>query len=383
MRVHGCTLFLLALALLAGIQSKVLAQGNDTTATAVGQKAAAGGDEDPKALESDGWEVHPLGFKALDKLPFPYATPGEGYWIEIARNPGDTTLPFPNQGKEGIAAAFEKNSLVVDTNGDGKPDMALKSDIDTLPVQLVLADGQKTTYEIRAEKSREGGYKIQRNCLATATVGKTKVTFIDDNSNGIWNDYGQDAVAVGNDHYAAPLSSVINIDGKLFSCKVDKAGTKFWTKAYEQASGTLNMQKGFKANGQLAWCVMGNGGVFFDVAGAKDGMLVPVGTYTMTTGECRKGKMSCRIRQGGMEAVTIADGGTAAPDWGMDVYLDFSYELKNKQVLVHSSDVKVVGKAKEEYHSFKPAAITPTVEVKDMSTTGKPGKGNKGTMCLS
>ncbi len=376
----GCTLILLGLALLFG-PAATWAQDGNTTTVEQKDKPAPGRDEDPKALESDGWEARPLTFKPHSHLPFPYVTPGENYKIELSSAPGETYLPFPHAGKDGVVAGFDGNYLVLDTNGDDKLDTKLKSNVDSAVLSLTNPDGTKRPYAIRAYKGRDGSWGIQRNGMAQGTVGKTKVTFIDDDSNGYWNDYGSDAVAVGEAGYAAPLGTVLSIEGKLYQIRVDKQGGRFWTKAYTEAAGTLDMKKNFKANGDLAWCVVGNGEHFFDAAtAAKGGMLVPAGNYNLVIGELRRGKMSCRIRQGTMEAIAVSSGQTAAPTWGMDVKIEFTYEVSGGKVQIHSSEVRIVGSAKEEYHTFKPQAITPRVQVKDK----KSGKDvNRGTMCLS
>ncbi len=383
MRPHWSVLALLGVALLLSVAvSPALAQDGNNTTTVVEDKdkATPGGDADPKTLEGDGWEVHPLSFKAHDTRPFPYATPGEGYTITVVKS-DEVVLPFPNAGQPGIAAKYDGDYLMVDSNLDGKPDTTLKSAISASPMQLSLPDGRKIPYAIRADKGNSGTWAIQRNCYATGTVGKTKLVFIDDNSNGLWNDFGQDAVAIGNTTYASPLSDVIQAEGKLFRLKIDQAGNQFWTKPYEEAVGTLDMKKNFKANCDLAWCVLANGSTFLDLAtAAKGGMPVPAGSWSLVIGELRRGKMTCRIRQGKFESVAVEAGGTAAPEWGMEVKLEFTYEVREGQVHIDSGNVNVVGHAGEQYHTFKPQAITPRVQVKDKAS----GKDvNRGTMCLS
>lgn len=383
MNIRHTPLIVLVLALLAGTAPPSTAQDNNTTTVAVEAapaKPEPGSDEDPKALENDGWEAHELAFKAHDKTPFPFTTPGEGFWVDVPNGSGDVVLPFPNEGQDGIAGSFDKAYLLVDTNLDGKPDLALKSEMDALTVQLSLPGGVKQPYALRADKLRNNSYRLQRNGMAIGRFGKTRVTFIDDNSNGLWNDYGLDAVAVGETKYAVPMSTVLRLDGALYQVKINRAGTTFWTKPCDESTGTLDMQKNFKAHGELAWCVMQSGDMYLDLAGLKGGAEVPAGAWTLVAGELRRGKMSCRIRQGSMEPVTVAAGNVAAPAWGMDAIMDFTYDRSAGKMTLRAYDVKVFGAANEEYHSFKPGALSPRVQVRDKDT----GKDvNRGTMCLS
>lgn len=349
---------------------------DDTKAVAPPKKAeAAPAEVDPKALEQDGWEAHALTFAPGSHSPFPFRTAGGGTWLDA---PPGTPLPLG----AGVATGDEKGYLLIDTDGDGKPETQIKSLDDSVTVKY--KDGEVAAQASIKFRYRMGDgkrqYVWQRNSANTGKVGKSTVALVDDNGNGSFNQWGADALAIGKSPFASPLSEVANIDGTVYRVRVDAPGKTLWTKKYEGEVGSVDLVSGYKAFGKLNWLVLTSGpSVFIDVAGSKEVQL-PVGTYTIAMGEIGAGKMTAQIRNGTMAPIVVEAGKCTKVTWGMPVRFDFTYAINGGKVEIAWKDVRLVGAGKEEYYTFTPETITPKVEVKE-DKTGK--ELRKGTMCLS
>ena len=78
-----------------------------------------------------------------------------------------------------------------------------------------------------------------------------KIRIIDQNNNGRYDEYGKDAMVVGQGRYASFLSKVINVRGKLYSIEVSRDGRTLTYEPYAGKSGTLDMTTKFATKGKL------------------------------------------------------------------------------------------------------------------------------------
>jgi hypothetical protein len=186
------------------------------------------------------------------------------------------------------------------------------------------------------------------------------IQIIDQNNNGIYNEVGVDAMVVGAGRAASFLSRVVNLKGKLFELDVDAAGSTVKTKPYAGASGTLSVRNGLRLLGDLHAAVVSDATktVSFEVAGATDGLRVPVGAYTFSGGFASKGGDTAKLRAGRMKPLVVEDGHTASMRWGAPLVAEFDYTRAGDSVTVQPK-VMFLGRGGEEWHTLLPDAKSP------------------------
>jgi hypothetical protein len=263
-------------------------------------------------------------------------------------------LPLPLKGKAGFAVEVDGANVTVDANGDGKPEQKIKGQGSIVQLTLVHGDDTKCPYAVKVSPARGAASSFERSCAMVGTVNGQKLTLLDENHNGIYNEIGRDACAVGNGEYSSPLGKLIDINGVLCEIQVDMYGRKVWTKPYEGSTGKLDMAGKFQPASLLAWAVVTDGkDMFFEVAGAKPRTL-PVGEYKVLIGMLINGRETASFRQGQMEPIKIEKDGNTVPAMGAPFLLDFAYAVDKKTSKVTCKDLKVFGCGKEEYYEFQP-----------------------------
>jgi hypothetical protein len=225
-------------------------------------------------------------------------------------------------------------------------------------------DGGKLSYAVRIEK-KGTTYGFAPGGYVSGLVMGAEIRVIDQNKNGVYNDYGQDAMTVGRSTAASFLSRVVSIDGKLYDFTVNAEGTEATVAPYAGEIGRLDFDAGFKCFGDLRSAVVtGKDGVSFNVAGVKGGLAVPTGEYSLVYGLAAKGTESVKIRGGSMKPVTVAASEVASPGWGAPLEVDFSYTLADTKLTVPPALI-FHGSAGEEYYDFKPDGQSPKILVID------------------
>ena len=69
-----------------------------------------------------------------------------------------------------------------------------------------------------------------------------RIRVFDDDSNGEFNDYGVDAVAIGDQRYATLLSAIVRVGERFCEFRVDRGGTRCWLRPYEGPLGAVAVQ---------------------------------------------------------------------------------------------------------------------------------------------
>jgi hypothetical protein len=321
----------------------------------------------------DGKETATLSFKAFPKWSF--ITPLQTWTAVTAEG-----IAVKHPKGEFFAAERDGLKLSVDTNASGK----LSKDVKGAGGYLVLRskgdDGKVFNYAVRLQGSSTG-YKYASSGAMIGTVGGVPVKLIDLNNNGIYNEYGKDAMIVGKGKSASYLSKVISYGDKLYSFEVSENGSEASVTPFDGESGTVNGTSAFSAKGKLANAVItdSTGTMSFNLADAKD-LKVPVGEYTITAGLVSKGNYSARVRQGKMRPVKVAAEKATKLNWGAKVTAEFTHAVDGKDVKIEPSSVHYYGAAGEEYYDFVPGAKSPKFFVYDKDSHKQLGKGIFG-MC--
>lgn len=276
-------------------------------------------------------------------------------------------IPIPHAEGEGFAVSPDGESLAVDTNANGRLNGKVKGAYGFLKLKSDDSEGNPLVYGLRFRK-RGKVWEYAASGAMTGKVNGVGVKVIDLNTNGVYNEYGVDAMVVGGGKSASYLSKVLNLKGELYSFEISKNGRTVKIDPYDGESGTLDLRSKFRSKGKLVSVVVSDesGAVSFNLAGAKGGMKVPVGKYSISGGLAKKGGESAQVKSGRMPAMNVEVNNKFVLDWGGPVKADFTYSVLGEQITV-KPDVKYYGKAGEEYFNWNPDAKSPKIFVADAS----------------
>ncbi len=314
-----------------------------------------------------------LSYKAFKKWSF--ITPQHTF---TAVSTDGIQVKHPNG--EFFAAERDGLKLSIDTTANGKLNKDVKGAGGYALLRSKGEDGKVFHYAIRLVGS-SGGYRYASSGAMCGTIAGVPVRLIDLNNNGIYNEYGKDAMVVGKGKSAGYLSKVISYKGKLYDFEVSEDGSEVSASPYDGEAGILNGRSGYKSSGKLANAVVSDstGTISFNLTDSKE-LTVPVGDYTITAGLITKGNNKARIRQGKMSPVTVEADKPTKIRWGAKVTAEFTHSVDGKDVKIEPNAVHYYGAGGEEYYDFVPGAKSPKFLVYDKATHKQLGKGIFG-MC--
>lgn len=353
--------------------------------------ACAAPDARPQAkTDAEGYEEVPMKF-----VPFTSGRPKEGYEflpftcpeslssVHVATSGQDQRIPLPYGDQNGLKCATLETSLEIDLNNDGKVDTKAKGKDTQIPCKLIAKDGTSYDYMFRITRVETSGstvdWLMQRSCYMEGSYDKTKIRVIDDDSNGIYGEFGRDAIAIGNsaDH-AAPLGPLCNINNKIYRLKLNATGTKLLLKPFEGETGKLDAVKSYATTAKLVWAVFKGKDSWFDCAvqGKDTEVVVPVDTYQLAMGRVYARPQGARIRSGSMKSVEVKKGEVAVVEWGAPVRINFSYAFEGRILKIEPGQIEAVGNGGETYWRFEPEDMTPQVMIRNKDTKKVVHKGN-------
>jgi hypothetical protein len=281
--------------------------------------------------------------------------------------PAATELAIPHSEGTGFVCAVDGPKLMVDTNADGRVDMPVKGVSGFLKLVGKTEAGDKFMYPVRFRKVGDG-WEWSSSGAMRGRVQGTMLTIIDQNNNGRFNDFGVDAMMVGDDRTAGYLSKVVNLKGDLYNLDVNGGGSEVKVSPYAGETGMIDLRSGFKSYGRLEAAIVvhaTDAALAFNLADAKGGMRVPVGNYVLKAGLASKGGESCLIKAGDSAPIEVKTEGVASLEWGAPVVADVGFAQTGKQVNIQPTNVRFFGRAGEEYHTWNPDGASPKFLIKD------------------
>ena len=244
------------------------------------------------------------------------------------------------------------------------------------PVHFEIDSNQVFHYGVRFRNDGERKWSWAASGAMTGKVEGLTMAVIDANANGRYDDLGVDGLAIGTDRGAGYVSRIVSIGGKLFEFAVNADGTEVKTRPYTGETGVLKLKKikGIKASVVTAIARQGKD-VSFQIAGAKKGMVVPVGDYVLADAFLKGSSETARIRMGRMERLEVATDGEVELQLGGPLVGEVpSPRLQDGKAVV-SPNVQVFGSLGEEYYDFQPKGKVPTFELYDANTGKRLQKG--------
>ena len=343
--------------------------------------AAAWASQETKAVA--GGEEFKLAFTAAEGNAFPFETNAEAGGGGCAP-PVFKDLKASKAGGTCIALAAsevvvetEPNKIHLDTDGDGKVDEVIKGEQGTVTLAVSYPGGEKSSYAVRVFGDGSGKWTFDRWGYMSGKVQGTTLVLVDENGNGLYNDFGKDRMVVGGGTQAHPLSPVANLGGKLYELTIEPSGARVHTRPYAGEVGVLDLTSKFDSKGKLTSAVVKNNLNYFEVAGSA--VTLPIGEYRLFSGVVSSAPQLAHLKQGSMSAFLVEGGKTTTLEWGMPVAIQFSHSFRDRFVTIEPGQIHIRGERGEEYFAFKPMAFTPTVVVRDMRSDAVV---QKGTMVL-
>ena len=274
---------------------------------------------------------------------------------------------FPAISSTRFKTELDGAALRIDKDGDGKTDAKVDGKSGLVTLRSTNANGRKFRYSVRLRKTN-AGWRWTTGGAALAIIDGQKVRVIDQNANGRYDEWGLDAIVVGQGRYAAFLSKVINVRGKLYSIDVSKDGSKLTYEPYAGPQGTLDLTTQFATKGKLLAAIVRttDGMVSFNLTGKPTA--VPAGKYHLDQGSIGLGRNVVRFSRGSVHPMTVSADETRSIAFGEPVHIDFKYVRQPGRVIMAPDLVRYVGRAGEVYDDWRPFGGSPRFEVKDAET---------------
>ena len=157
---------------------------------------------------------------------------------------------FPSLSSSPFIARLDGSALRIDRDADGELDAKVEGVEGLVTLRAETEAGEKLRYSVRLKRTNAGWVFAASGAVLGILDGQ-KIRIIDQNNNGRHDDYGEDAMVIGQGRYASFLSRVINVRGKLYSIEVSEDGRTLNYKPYVGATGTLDLSSRFATKGKL------------------------------------------------------------------------------------------------------------------------------------
>lgn len=280
-------------------------------------------------------------------------------------------IRLPHAGGEALAVKLEGTVLWVDRDGDGECEAKvepLERGQTALMVVRVPAGENSKSYAVRL--SSDGKWTYSASGAMVGEIEGTRIQLIDQNNNGRFDDFGEDAMIVGRGKSASFLSKVVNVNGELFSIGVDGEGTRIDFTPFEGEVGKLDLGSELDSKAKMRSVVVTSEdrSLSFEVSRSKGGMNVPAGTYRVHSGSIVLGKSKAELRTGRSQSIEVAANATAKLAWGGPVEAEFDFARSGDAITIGPLDIWYYGRSGEEYSNFMPLGSSPNFAIKDKKT---------------
>lgn len=292
-------------------------------------------------------------------------------WLPAQRfAPAKAGFRVAHAGGEKLAVEIEGSRLRADLDGDGKLEALVEGESAFLTFSAPDANGRALQYSVRLEQRPDQGWVYTCGGAMSGTFGSTRLQLIDQNLNGRFDDFGEDALVVGNDSAASLLSRVVSLEGALYELAVAPDGRRIDATPYTGLSGVLDLASQFTSKAKLTAAVVQSvdGRYSFSLAKAKSGLSVPAGEYRLVGGALAQGDSRAELRAGRARTITVNAGATEAVAWGGPVSAEFAFERSGDQLTFTPWDIWFHGRLGEEYANFLPLGKSPDFAIADAST---------------
>lgn len=289
--------------------------------------------------------------------------------------PKETFSPIKGQiaiataNGSGFPTELDGATLMVDSTGDGKFNDKARGQGGFVILRGETTDGDSFAYAVRLKNS--GGWSYSTGGAMIGKVNGVRIMLIDQNNNGRYDDFGQDAMVVGKGSTASFLSRRVNVKGELFDITVNSLGSAIEMTPYNGEIGRLNLVKGYQSKGgkiTSAVVLSEDGETSFNLAGLKKGLTVPAGSYKLAYGTIKKGTETVHVKAGRMQSLVVAPQKEFDLSWGGPINAEFEYARTGNEVKVSPQKLWFYGRSGEEYYDWFPDGQPPKFIVRNAKT---------------
>ena len=276
---------------------------------------------------------------------------------------------LPLFGTDGLAVDVTEGGLAFDRDGDGSMDATVAPTDPEHPTRLLTFRLGERQHAVRV--ANNGRWEYAPAGAVEGKLGATRFLVFDQNGNGRFDDFGEDAMIVGRGKAAGFLSRTVLVDGALKDFTIAPDGSTATLADHQGPTGSLDLGGELETKAKLRSVVLVDAerGNSFELSGSLAGAIdLPVGSYTLHSGELVLGKSHAQLATGRAAAIEVTDGGTTAVAWGGPVKAEFAYQRSGGQIQVGPQDIAYFGKAGEAYADFMPLGSSPEFTVKDRVT---------------
>ena len=311
--------------------------------------SAARAEDENGAKGRDSTEVVPLKMKVYRnwsiRLPAEqWATVGKGFSF-----------------KDGLGADFKTHldgtALAVDVNADGEVDLKVDS-----PGGYVILSRNGRRYALRVKTTNQQWHFAPGGAM-TGTVEGTRIRLIDQNNNGRFDDFGEDAMIVGNGKVASLLSRVVSIDSHLFEIEIDADGQKLGYRPYAGPASVLELATVTKGKIIAAVVKSTDGKYSYGFTNGTAKMTVPAGDYALHSGTISFGGNTVKMKTGRALPVTATADGKGQISWGGPLRAEFQYSRTGSELTFDPNAIRFFGKSGEEYYAWAPLGKSPKISL--------------------
>ena len=242
--------------------------------------------------------------------------------------------------------------------------------------------------------------RIRTGCYTKGKILGQKIQLYDDNSNGIFGDayamdsdyitHGEwrhlrpDAMLVGREKIARPYSTCTKIDDKWYALDIDNYGRNLTATEVEVATGTLDYS--WSGETEPTYLVLHliheqHQFIFFNVAGHKGPVELPIGEYEIACGKIetkKKGQAKqIRIYHGKSDYIRVYEGEETKLAMGAPFTFTFETRTAGKDFTVDGKSVNVWGRNGELYTQFFDLVPQPMVSIRSKESKKVVIKGDK------
>jgi hypothetical protein len=313
-------------------------------------------------------------------------------WNGVGMQAKGTVATFPTCAECPPIVRSGPSDVRFDTDGDKQGDEKIPMTGNITPVRVQIGQGdkkrpwaffavvgsQQDSFEgvqvnLAPDDKQYQMYTLGAACV-TGMVGATPVRIVDDSLDGLYGNvplkYSSqglsaeqfepwlDSIVIGASKRARPWSPIQEIDGTFYRLEVQGNGTKLAIAPAGVETGILKLE--FKGPVPPNYVIVTGSGdtkdCYFDlVEGGAKGVRVPVGNYTLSYGEVRRGKK----RQ--MQKALILPSPQNPPSWsvrkgettsvtlGAPFSFDYKYEIEGGKLKIRGKTVVVTGSGGERY----------------------------------
>jgi len=336
-------------------------------------------------------------------------------WVGVSMGKKDSSGVFPNI-ERGIGIVREASAKAgLDTNGDGKGEIevpvtgkagAVTCELDAgqgpRPWGFLATIGQeRDTYQgiqpfNLAPNDDQMVVYVAPAASIVGMIGETRIQVFDDNMDGrygsepkSWNFAGcregstqpdVDSILVGESTRAVPWSRLVKVGEDWYKFEANETFTDVVASKLEVETGLVKLDmKGLECDYLI---LRGKGeaeDLYFDVAGDKKGVEVPVGSYELFTGRVSKGKRNSMMKAlicpvSATPSYRVVAGETLKIEMGEPFGFDFSFTQTDDKALIKGTSIVVTGRGKETYQRLWNCVPAPEASERRVGTK----KGGKG-----